>query len=91
MQILAERLEFYWIHLSGSGVGSLENSLWGYDGSGMRVWLDALTIESARLDEKADAYEGIKESVNVPLSFYPLCESLMNNSYKLPLGFGSHY
>ena len=43
MQILADRIEFCWIHLRG--IGTLENSLWGYDGKGIRVWLDALTIE----------------------------------------------
>ncbi|CAD6885222.1 unnamed protein product [Tilletia laevis] len=45
MQILADRIEYYWTHLQG--IGSLENSLWGYDGHGIKLWLDALTIEQA--------------------------------------------
>ncbi|KAI0274897.1 RIC1-domain-containing protein [Gloeopeniophorella convolvens] len=65
MQILADRIEFCWIHLHG--IGSLENSLWGYDGKGMRVWLNALTLE-APLESASD----VRESVNVPLDFYPL-------------------
>ncbi|EIW86459.1 RIC1-domain-containing protein [Coniophora puteana RWD-64-598 SS2] len=66
MQIFAERIEFCWIHLHG--IGSLENSLWGYDGHGIRVWLNALTIEST----SAGAHESVKESVFIPLEFYPL-------------------
>ncbi|KAF8272974.1 RIC1-domain-containing protein [Lactarius quietus] len=70
MQILADRIEFCWIHLHG--IGSLENSLWGYDGQGMRVWLNALTIEAT--SELASESQGghVRESVNVPLDFYPL-------------------
>ena len=45
MQILSNLIEFYWIH--SSGIGALENSLWGYDGHKMCVWLDALTIENS--------------------------------------------
>ncbi|CAO1635009.1 unnamed protein product [Sympodiomycopsis kandeliae] len=45
MQILGDRIEYYWTHLHG--IGTLENSLWGYDGSGIKLWLDALTIEQA--------------------------------------------
>jgi len=74
MQILADRIEFCWIHLRG--VGALENSLWGYDGRGIRVWLDALTIEAVAIDVKRDAYERVNESVNIPLDFYPLCQLL---------------
>ena len=69
MQILADRIEFCWIHLRG--IGSLENSLWGFDGQGMRVWLNALSIEAPQLDEPSNARE-VKESVNIPLDFYPL-------------------
>jgi RAB6A-GEF complex partner protein 1 len=73
MQILADRIEFCWIHLRG--IGSLENSLWGYDGHGMRVWLNALTIE-APSELTPEARTGhVRESVNVPLDFYPLCKS----------------
>ena len=71
MQILADRIEFCWIHLRG--IGSLENSLWGYDGQGMRVWLNALTIEAP--SESSEPQNGhVRESVNVPLDFYPLCK-----------------
>lgn len=75
MQVLADRIESYWTHLHG--IGTLENSLWGYDGTGMRVWLDALTIESTRIDAAKDEYEHIKESVYLPLDFYPLCEAIV--------------
>jgi hypothetical protein len=76
MQVLANRIEFCWIHLRG--IGSLENSLWGYDGQAMRVWLNALSM--ATIDSNSDAsamsgpLEDVKESVNIPLDFYPLCE-----------------
>jgi hypothetical protein len=70
MQILADRIEFCWIHLHG--IGSLENSLWGYDGQGMRVWLNALTLEASS-DPASESQNGhVRESVNVPLDFYPL-------------------
>ncbi|KAL7422502.1 WD40 repeat protein [Cryptotrichosporon argae] len=70
LQTLADRIEAYWTHLHG--VGTLENSLWGYDGQAMRVWLDALTIESTRIDVGRDAYESVEESVKLRLDFYPL-------------------
>jgi len=68
MQIFAERIEFCWIHLRG--IGALENSLWGYDGRKIRVWLNALAIESSA---SADEPSSVKESVSIPLDFYPLC------------------
>jgi hypothetical protein len=68
MQIFAERIEFCWIHLRG--IGALENSLWGYDGQKIRVWLNALAIESSA---SADEHSSVKESVSIPLDFYPLC------------------
>jgi RAB6A-GEF complex partner protein 1 len=71
MQIFADRIEFCWTHLRG--IGALENSLWGYDGQGLRVWLNALAIESPRPDNPSYPYENIKESANIPLDFYPLC------------------
>ncbi|GJN88122.1 hypothetical protein Rhopal_001078-T1 [Rhodotorula paludigena] len=70
LQILADRVEFYWTHLSG--IGTLENSLWAWDGGRIRVWLDALTIEKVRVDARRDAYETVRESVAIPLDFYPL-------------------
>ncbi|KAI0359068.1 RIC1-domain-containing protein [Trametes cingulata] len=72
MQILADRIEFCWIHLRG--IGTLENSLWGYDGQGIRVWLNALAIESTPPPTEAgeDVPDRVKESVNIPLDFYPL-------------------
>jgi hypothetical protein len=70
MQVLADGIETYWTHLHG--VGTLENSLWGYDGRSMRVWLDALTIEATRVDLDKDTYESVKESINLRLDFYPL-------------------
>ena len=59
------------------GIGTLENSLWGYDGRGIRLWLDALTIEAVAVDPQNDMYESVQESVNIPLSFYPLCKSVL--------------
>ncbi|GAA5973403.1 hypothetical protein JCM11641_003115 [Rhodosporidiobolus odoratus] len=70
LQILADHVEFYWTHLRG--IGTLENSLWAWDGSKVRIWLDALTIEKVRVDARRDAYETVKESVAIPLDFYPL-------------------
>ncbi|KAF8482108.1 RIC1-domain-containing protein [Russula ochroleuca] len=70
MQILADRIEFCWIHLRG--IGSLENSLWGYDGQSMRVWLNALTIEAPSESVSEPQNGHVRESVNVPLDFYPL-------------------
>ena len=73
MQILADRIEFCWIHLRG--IGGLENSLWGYDGQSMRVWLNALTIEAPPESVSESRSGHVRESVNVPLDFYPLCKS----------------
>jgi hypothetical protein len=72
LQVLADGIESYWTHLQG--VGTLENSLWGYDGKRLRVWLDALTIEETKVDSAKDAYETVQESVSLSLDFYPLCE-----------------
>ncbi|KAJ7139708.1 RIC1-domain-containing protein [Mycena epipterygia] len=69
MQIFADRIEFCWIHLRG--INALENSLWAYDGQGIRVWLNALAIEAPRSDEN-ESQDTVKESVNIPLDFYPL-------------------
>jgi hypothetical protein len=75
LQVLADRIESYWTHLHG--IDTLENSLWGYDGKGMRVWLDALTIEETKVDVGKDAYETVKESVYLELDFYPLCKMVV--------------
>ena len=73
MQIFADRIEFCWIHLRG--IDALENSLWAYDGSGIRVWLNALAIETSQVYDGDNVKpQNIKESVNIPLDFYPLCE-----------------
>src|SRR3979490_831456 len=79
MQILADRIEFCWIHLRG--IGTLENSLWAYDGQGIRLWLHALTIEAVAVDPQSDTYESVQESVNIPLNFYPLCECIPVSLY----------
>ncbi|PWN53330.1 RIC1-domain-containing protein [Violaceomyces palustris] len=78
MQILGDKVEYYWTHLQG--IGTLENSLWGYDGNGIKLWLDALTIEHAEMVSDSDSeaeeeleYKTIEESVYMPLDFYPLC------------------
>jgi hypothetical protein len=85
MQILADRIEFCWIHLEG--IGTLENSLWGYDGRGIRLWLDALRLENSlesTSDTSGQIAESIQESVNIPLSFYPLCEFALKDLSRLP-------
>ncbi|SPO23021.1 uncharacterized protein UTRI_01699 [Ustilago trichophora] len=83
MQILADKIEYYWTHLQG--IGTLENSLWGYDGGGIKLWLDALRIPSSDPDESFQSddeddeqdqlpeYKTIESSVYMPLDFYPLC------------------
>jgi RAB6A-GEF complex partner protein 1 len=78
MQILADRLEFCWIHLRG--IGALENSLWGYDGTGMRVWLNALSIETTStpsLDSDGVVSRDVRANAEIPLDFYPLCECFL--------------
>lgn len=69
MQIFADRIEFCWIHLRG--ITALENSLWAYDAHGIRIWLNALAIEKQSTEEIT---EDVKESVTIPLAFYPLCQ-----------------
>lgn len=71
MQILADRIEFCWIHLRG--IGTLENSLWGYDGQSIRVWLNALSIESSPQPDVGE-FKDVEENVKIALDFYPLCE-----------------
>ncbi|CDW97606.1 hypothetical protein, partial [Sporisorium scitamineum] len=83
MQILSDKIEYYWTHLQG--IGTLENSLWGYDGSGIKLWLDALRIPSSDADDSVRSddvddeldqtpeYKTIESSVSMPLDFYPLC------------------
>lgn len=71
LQIFADRIEFCWIHLRG--IPALENSLWAYDAHGIRIWLNALAIEKQPTEEIT---EDVKESVTIPLSFYPLCQLL---------------
>jgi hypothetical protein len=70
MQVLADHIESYWTHLSG--ISTLENSLWGYDGSSIRVWLDALTVEATVVNSETDAYVTVQESVKLDVDFYPL-------------------
>ncbi|CAL1696319.1 unnamed protein product [Somion occarium] len=69
MQILADRIEFCWIHLRG--IGTLENSLWGYDGQSIRVWLNALSIESSPQPDVGE-FKDVEENVKIALDFYPL-------------------
>jgi hypothetical protein len=71
LRILADRIEFCWIHLRG--LGALENSLWGYDGDALRIWLDALTISSHK--GPSPNASAVVENVRLPLEFYPLCKS----------------
>jgi len=82
MQVFADHIEFCWIHLRG--IGALENSLWAYDGQGMRVWLNALTIESP---SSVNGPQCVKESVNIPLDFYPLCACSQSTTTRFNLNF----
>ena len=90
MQILADRIEFCWIHLRG--IGTLENSLWGYDGQGIRLWLNVLNIEapvdSAAVVSPGVSQENVKESLNIPLEFYPICKSSRRHIVVDGLTFG---
>ncbi|PFH54758.1 hypothetical protein AMATHDRAFT_72525 [Amanita thiersii Skay4041] len=70
IHVFAERVEFCWIHLRG--IGALENSLWAFDGTALRVWLNALSIESSRSQVLENGTTDVKESVKIPLDFYPL-------------------
>ena len=70
MQVLADHIESYWTHLSG--IATLENSLWGYDGCSIRVWLDALTVEATVVNSETDAYMTVQETVKLDVDFYPL-------------------
>ncbi|KAF8640739.1 hypothetical protein AX17_000390 [Amanita inopinata Kibby_2008] len=71
IQVFADRIEFCWIHLRG--IGALENSLWAFDGKGIRVWLNALAIESPRAHMSGgETPVDVKESVKISLDFYPL-------------------
>jgi hypothetical protein len=74
MQILADRVEFYWTHLTG--IGTLENSLWGWDGEQIRVWLNALTIDTTQATQgsQGQQLETVEESLAINIDFYPLCE-----------------
>jgi hypothetical protein len=80
LQVLADRVESYWTHLTG--IGTLENSLWAWDGERLRVWLDAVDrqrVESAGREVQPGSgvsgggYKRVGESVSIPLDFYPLC------------------
>ena len=51
----------------------------------MRIWLDALTIEKVRVDARRDAYETVKESVEIPLDFYPLGALQRSSPYQAAL------
>jgi len=56
------------------GIGALENSLWAFDGKGLRVWLNALALESPSQQRANGNSVDVQESVKIPLDFYPLCE-----------------
>jgi hypothetical protein len=78
MQILSNLIEFYWIH--SRGVGALENSLWGYDGHDMCVWLDVLTIENSPASspqDKESKLASTQMNLSFPLDFYPLCKRIV--------------
>lgn len=70
MQVLADKIEYYW--MPAKGIGTLENSLWAYDGHAIKIWLDALTIDYYDIDDENDEYMYIEESVRIDLDFYPL-------------------
>lgn len=77
--ILNERIEVYWTNLQGRD--TLHNSLWGYDGECVRVWLDVLALahaaDAADAAAAADAMDPVsghlRENLLMPLEVYPLC------------------
>lgn len=82
LQLLSSSIEFFWTHLSG--IGTLENSLWGWGGGNkIQIWLDALTIEKVKVDRKKDLYESVRESVAIDLDFYPLGKTSTRTSSRL--------
>ncbi|KAH9821094.1 RIC1-domain-containing protein [Melampsora americana] len=76
LQILADRIEFYWAgRQSDQNKNTLANSLWGWDGSKIWVWLDALRIEDSQLtvdQQDGDGYAAVEGNLTIPLSFHPL-------------------
>lgn len=87
MQVLADRIEFYWTHLAG--IGTLENSLWGWDGDRIRVWLNALTIDMTQDSPEVarPGLEMVEESLSVHIDFYPLCQHCRNVARYIELTF----
>lgn len=78
LQILADHIEFYWAgRQSDQNKNTLANSLWGWDGKKIWVWLDALRIEDSRLavdQQESDGYAAVEGNLTIPLSFHPLGE-----------------
>lgn len=66
LQILHDCVETYWTNLQGRD--TLHNSLWGFDGSDIRVWLDVLSLGGS--DAAGDC--GIDAHAVVPAHAYPL-------------------
>ena len=66
LQILHDYVETYWTNLQGRD--TLHNSLWGFDGDAVRVWIDVLALGSS--DTTGDC--GIDAHAVIPISTYPL-------------------
>ncbi|KAG0145186.1 hypothetical protein CROQUDRAFT_658980 [Cronartium quercuum f. sp. fusiforme G11] len=77
LQILADHIEFYWAGRQlAQSRGTLMNSLWGWDGKQIWVWLDALTIEEGLLtldeQDQSKGYAVVQGTLTIPLTFHPL-------------------
>ncbi|PLW15504.1 hypothetical protein PCANC_15687 [Puccinia coronata f. sp. avenae] len=81
MQILAERVEFYWAgrQLIHGQLALLENSLWAWDGKQICVWLDALAIDNVYSPPHPEKELQLRQNrlptesrLTIPLNFHPL-------------------
>ena len=77
LHVLADKIEFYW--MANRGIGSLKNSLWACDGTGVNIWMDVWSDEEAVSSWHDEALSAApKEALNIKLGFYPLCKFHLN-------------
>ncbi|KNC98616.1 uncharacterized protein SPPG_09360 [Spizellomyces punctatus DAOM BR117] len=67
---LSDKIEFFWVSRHQDRVGDLVNSLWAYDASGFKIWvnLNLTSDETSALVPK----ENLTESLQLHVDFYPL-------------------
>lgn len=76
--MLATRVEFFWVSKSDERISYLWNSLWAFDGSGVKVWTNLL-VEDGEDGSKKTSWKNsdtFKESIYMDLNFYPLTVKL---------------